>query len=67
MRGDVHTQTIEAFWSVMKGGLTGVYRCAVSKQWLQSYVDEYCFHWNHRNALGGPDPFRVLVERATKA
>jgi transposase len=66
VRGDVHTQTIEGFWSVMKGGLGGVYRGAVSKKWLQSYVDEYCFHWNYRTAMGDPDPFRVLAARAMK-
>jgi transposase-like protein len=66
VRGAVHTQTIEGFWSVMKGGLNGVYRGAVSKKHLQSYVDEYAFHWNHRTALGGPDPFVVLLERATR-
>jgi transposase-like protein len=66
-RGDVHTQTIEGFWSIMKGGLDGVYRGAVSKRHLQSYVDEYAFHYNHRTALGGPDPFRVLLGRATDA
>lgn len=65
-RGDVHTQTIEGFWSVMKGGLNGVYRGAVSKRWLQSYVNEYAFHWNHRTGMPGPDPFRVLVARATR-
>jgi hypothetical protein len=66
VRGDVHTQTIEGFWSIMKGGLNGVYRGAVSKRWLQSYVDEYAFHYNHRTAMGDPDPFRVLVARATQ-
>jgi len=64
--GAVHTQTIEGFWSVMKGGLNGVYRGAVSKENLQSYVDEYAFHWNHRTGLRGPDPFRVLLNRATE-
>jgi transposase-like protein len=64
VRGAVHTQTIEGFWSIMKGGLNGVYRGAVSKQHLQSYVDEYAFHYNHRTGLAGPDPFRVLLERA---
>jgi hypothetical protein len=66
VRGPVHTQTVEGFWSVMKGGLNGVYRGAVSKRWLQSYVDEYAFHWNHRTGIPGPDPFRVLLERATE-
>ena len=59
----MHTQTIEGFWSIMKGGLNGVYHGAVSKRFLQSYVDEYTFHYNHRTGLGGPDPFRVLLAR----
>jgi transposase len=66
VRGPVHVQTMEGFWSVMKGGLDGVYRGAVSKKHLQSYVDEYAFHWNHRTGLAGPDPFRVLLDRATE-
>lgn len=64
VRGDVHTQTIEGFWSIMKGGLNGVYRGAVSRKWLQSYINEYAFHYNHRTGLPGPDPFRVLLARA---
>jgi hypothetical protein len=51
----------------MKGGLNGVYRGAVSKKHLQSYVDEYAFHYNHRTGLAGPDPFRVLYARAMEA
>jgi transposase-like protein len=66
VRGAAHTQTIEGFWSIMKGGLQGVYRGAVRKQHLQSYVDEYAFHYNYRTGLGGPDPFRVLLDRATQ-
>src|ERR1039457_7058492 len=45
--GDVHTQTIEGFWSLVKGGLRGVYR-SVSTKWLQSYLDEYAWRYNHR-------------------
>ena len=33
---------------------------------LQSYVDEYAFHYNYRTAMGDPDPFRVLVARANQ-
>ncbi len=58
--GDVHTQTIEGFWSLMKRGIGGVYH-NVSAQWLQTYVDEYCFHYNTRQ---GMDLFRVLLARA---
>ena len=41
----------------MKNGIGGVYH-AVSKKWLQSYLDEYVFRYNHRE---GDDPFRVLL------
>ena len=43
-----HTQGIENFWSHFKRGVTGVYR-VVSKKYLQAYVDEYGFRFNHRN------------------
>ena len=65
VRGTVHTQTIDGFWAIMKGGIDGVYR-SVSRKWLQAYVNEYVFHYNHRTDLAGPDPFRVLLERAVK-
>ena len=45
--GDVHTQTIEGFWSTVKGGIRGVYH-SVSAKWLQSYLDEYAWRYNHR-------------------
>ena len=45
--GDVHTNNIEGFWSILKGGITGVYK-AVGKKHLQHYVDEYAFRYNHR-------------------
>jgi len=45
--GDAHTNTIEGFWSVLKRGINGVYH-AVSEKYLQSYVDEYAFRYNHR-------------------
>jgi hypothetical protein len=45
--GDVHTQTIEGFWSLFKRGLNGVYH-SVSTKYLQGYIDEYVFRYNHR-------------------
>jgi transposase-like protein len=45
--GDAHTNTIEGFWSVLKRGINGVYH-AVSEKYLQSYVNEYIFRYNHR-------------------
>jgi transposase-like protein len=49
--GDVHTQTIEGFWSLVKRGISGVYH-GVSSKHLQSYLDEYVFRYNSRDATG---------------
>jgi transposase len=47
--GDVHTQTIEGFWSLIKRGIGGVYH-SVSRKYLQSYLDEYSFRYNRRQS-----------------
>jgi len=49
--GDVHVQTIEGFWSLVKRGISGVYH-GVSTKHLQSYLDEYVFRYNNRDATG---------------
>jgi transposase len=46
--GDVHTNTVEGFWSLIKRGISGVYH-AVSQDYLQSYLDEYSYRYNRRN------------------
>jgi transposase-like protein len=45
--GDVHTNTIEGFWSLLKRGMAGVYH-SVSACHLQGYLNEYVFRYNHR-------------------
>ena len=45
---DAHTNTIEGFWSQAKNGIRGVYH-AVSADYLQHYLDEYAFRYNHRD------------------
>jgi transposase len=45
--GDVHTNTIEGFWSLLKRGIGGFYH-SVSAKHLQGYLDEYAFRYNHR-------------------
>jgi transposase-like protein len=47
--GDVHTNTIEGFWSLIKRGIGGVYH-SVSRKYLQTYLDEYSFRYNRRNS-----------------
>lgn len=46
--GDIYTNTIEGFWSLIKHGIGGVYH-SVSHKFLQSYLDEYSFRYSHRN------------------
>ncbi len=47
VRGDVHTNTIDGFWALIKNGIGGVYH-GVSTKHLQAYLDEYTFRYNHR-------------------
>jgi len=47
VEGKAHTNTIEGFWSLLKRGISGVYH-AISKKYLQDYVNEYVFRYNHR-------------------
>lgn len=46
--GDIHTQTIDGFWGNVKNGIRGVYHY-VSSKYLQHYLNEYSFRYNHRN------------------
>jgi transposase len=45
--GDTHTNTIEGFWSLLKRGISGVYH-SVSAKYLQDYLNEYAYRYNHR-------------------
>ena len=47
VNGDIHTNTIDDFWGLLKGGISGVYK-HVSPDYLQEYVNEYSFRYNHR-------------------
>jgi len=60
VRGNIHTNTIEGFWSLVKRGITGVYH-SVSPQYLQSYVNEYAFRYNHRRA--DIPMFKIVLNR----
>ena len=48
VRGDVHTNTIEAFWAHVKRSISGTY-IAVSKKHLQKYLWEFEFRQNLRH------------------
>ncbi len=60
VRANVHTNTIEGFWSLVKRGISGVYH-SVSPKYLQSYVNEYSFRYNHRK--DETPMFKVVLAR----
>jgi transposase len=47
--GNAHTNTIDGFWSQLKRSINGIFH-HVSKQRLQSYVNEYIYRYNLRRA-----------------
>lgn len=49
--GDIHTNTIESFWALLKRGMFGQFH-SVSRKHLQRYVDEFCYRYNLRHAEG---------------
>jgi transposase len=61
--GDVHTNTIEGFWSLVKRGIGGVYHY-VSPKYLQTYLDEYCFRYNRRDQ--GNLLFRAILGQVSQ-
>ena len=48
VNGDINTNTIEGFWSLLKRGITGQYH-HLSDKWLNKYIVEFCFKYNNRN------------------
>jgi transposase-like protein len=72
VRGKIHTNTIENYFSILKRGLRGVYQ-HVSAHHLRRYIGEFDFRYNHRKmsdaertaiALKGIVGKRVLYTRA---
>ena len=62
--GEVHTNTIEGFWSLVKRGIGGVYH-AVSAKHLQGYLNEYAWRYNHRD--DDRPQFETLLLRAARS
>ena len=47
MRGDVHTNTVEGFFSLLKRGITGIYH-HIGEGHVHRYVDEFAFKYDTR-------------------
>jgi transposase-like protein len=57
VRGEVHTNNLESFWSLLKRGIVGTYH-NVSKTYLPLYLAEFQFRHNNRN---NPDIFKAIL------
>lgn len=58
VRGDVHTNTVEGYFSIFKRGMRGIYQHCKEKH-LHRYLAEYDFRYNTRAALGFNDKDRT--------
>lgn len=62
VRGNVHTNGMENFWSLLKRGLGGTY-ISVEPFHLFRYIDEQAFRFNYRKDMTDSDRFRELASR----
>jgi transposase-like protein len=62
VKGRVHTNGLENFWSLLKRGLKGTY-VAVEPFHLERYIDEQAFRYNNRGTKDNPltDADRFLL------
>jgi transposase-like protein len=60
VRGDVHTNSAEGYFSIFKRGMRGIYQHCDEKH-LHRYLAEYDFRYNHRVALGYSDIDRTKL------
>jgi transposase-like protein len=58
VRGNVHTNTVEGFYSIFKRGMKGIYQHCSEKH-LHRYLAEFDFRYSNRVRLGVDDPART--------
>ena len=61
VRGEIHTNTIEGYYSIFKRGMKGIYQHCAEKH-LHRYLSEFDFRYSNRVKLGVND-----AQRADKA
>jgi hypothetical protein len=62
VQGNVHTNGMENFWSLLKRGINGTY-VSVEPFHLFRYVDEQAFRFNNRLPMHDSDRFSYLVRK----
>jgi len=63
VRGKIHTNTIEGFWSHFKRGILGIYH-QISPKHTDKYLDEYEFRYN-RQKVSGQMRMNRLIEQSS--
>jgi len=63
VRGIVHTNSVEGFFSTLKRGIYGIYH-QVSAKHLQKYCDEFAFRYNSRE-VADSKRFNILLSNCT--
>lgn len=58
VRGDVHTGSVEGYFSVFKRGMKGIYQHCKERH-LRRYLAEFDFRHNNRVAVGVNDAMRA--------
>ena len=62
VNGQVHTNGMENFWSLLKRGINGTY-VSVEPYHLFRYVDEQAFRFNNRKDMNDGDRFSLAVSQ----
>ena len=60
VNGNIHTNSIEGFWALLKRGIVGQYH-KVSVKHLQRYIDEFAYRFNNRR---NPEIFNMTILQA---
>jgi len=58
VKGDVHTNSVEGYFSILKRGIVGTYH-SISEEHLHRYLAEFDFRYSNRKALGVEDQERA--------
>src|SRR5229473_1451700 len=64
VEGNIHTNGLENFWSLLKRGINGTY-VSVEPFHLFRYLDEQTFRFNNRKEMNDYDRFRLALSQIT--
>jgi transposase-like protein len=60
VRGEIHTNTVEGYYSIFKRGMKGIYQHCAEKH-LHRYLAEFDFRYSNRIRLGINDAMRAEI------